>query len=250
MSHWSIWPISVGTIGCVEKSNLTYGINQGEKIEVCSLIWLLKGGSELILVDTGMSHPDWATEHHNPSSRDKSQEPAIALSKLGVYPEDIGIVVCTHLHWDHCFNNFLFPNARIIVQKDEVQYALFPLPIHALAYEATSIGMIPPWLNKPGRLEIIDGDQEIMPGLSVLKLPGHTPGLQGVKVRTKAGDYLIASDFCPLYENWPSKDKGFIPSGIHVDLFQYYDSVKKLSTFAGVILPGHDPKVLDKKSYP
>ena len=185
MDHWTIWPISVGTIGHVEKSNLTFGRNQGEKIDICSLMYLLRGGQDLILVDTGMSDPDWATKYHHPSTRHPSQEPVEALARLGVSPEQISIVICTHLHWDHCFNNSLFKKARIIVQREEIQYALFPLPIHALYYEAFSLGMTPPWLNDIARFEIIDRDREIVPGISVIKLPSHTTGIQGVNVETK-----------------------------------------------------------------
>lgn len=250
MDHWTIWPISVGTIGHVEKSNLTYARNQGEKLDVCSVMYLLKGGSELILVDTGMSDPDWASKYHHPSTRDESQEPIKALAKLGVAPEEISIVICTHLHWDHCFNNSLFTKARIIVQRDEIQYALFPLPIHALYYEAFSIGMTPPWLRSISSFEIIDGDQEIAPGISMIKLPSHTPGFQGVNVKTKKGNYLVGSDFCPLFENWPGKNKEPIPSGIHVNLLDYYDSFRKVNTFADFVLPGHDIKVLEQKCYP
>jgi N-acyl homoserine lactone hydrolase len=250
MSKWTIWPISVGTIGQVEKSNLTFGHHQGEKLDVCSVMYLLKGGSELILVDTGMSEPDWASKYHHPSFRDESQKPNVALSKLGVAPEEIGIIICTHLHWDHCFNNSLFTNARIIVQKAEIQYALFPLPIHALYYEAFSIGMTPPWLKDIGRFEAVDGDLEIASGVSVVRLPSHTPGFQGVSVKTRKGIYLIGSDFCPLFENWPNMDKEPIPSGIHVNLVDYYDSFKKVSTVAEFILPGHDLKVLEEEFYP
>ena len=89
MSDWTIWPISVGTIGHVEKSNLTFARDQGLKIDVCSLMYLLRGGPELILVDTGMSDPDWAAQYHHPSTRDESQDPVKALAKLGVAPEEI-----------------------------------------------------------------------------------------------------------------------------------------------------------------
>jgi N-acyl homoserine lactone hydrolase len=143
MSAWTIFPICVGTIKQVEKSNYTYGLNQGIKIDGCSLIYVLKGGSEPIIIDTGMSEPGWASQHHYPSSRERSQEPLIALQKMGISCDDIRTVILTHLHWDHCFNNHLFPKARFLVQKDEIQYALFPLPIHALYYEAPSLGMTP-----------------------------------------------------------------------------------------------------------
>ena len=72
MNDLTIWPIHVGTIKGVEKSNLTYGINQGVKIDVPSIIYLIKGGPELIVVDTGMSDPEWATRYHHPATRTPS----------------------------------------------------------------------------------------------------------------------------------------------------------------------------------
>jgi len=250
MNNWTILPIFVGTMSQTEKSNLTYGRDQGKKIDVCSLMYFLKGGQELIMVDTGMSDPDWASKYHHPSSRNESQDPITALSRLGVAPEEINIVICTHLHWDHCFNNSLFTKARIIIQKDEIQYALFPLPIHALYYEAFSIGMTPSWLKDISRFEIIDGDRDIAPGISVVKIPSHTPGFQGVNVKTEKGNYLIGSDFCPLFENWPGRDKEPIPSGIYVNLLDYYKSFEKVNLFADFILPSHDLRVLEHESYP
>ena len=250
MNAWTIFPVSVGTMKQVEKSNYTYGSNQGIKLDVCSLIYVLKGGPEPIIVDTGMSEPGWATQYHHLSSRDRSQEPLAALQKLGISCDEIRTVIFTHLHWDHCFNNAIFPKARFLVQKDEIQYALFPLPIHALYYEAPSVGKTPPWLKDIGRFEVIDGDREILPGVSIVKLPGHTPGFQGINVNTRKGNYLVGSDFCPLFENWPSMDKEPIPSAIHVNLLDYFQSFKKAATFAEFVLPGHDLKVLEQESYP
>jgi len=249
-NHWTIWPTSMGNVHDVEKSNFTYAQNYGEKITLTSLVYLLKGGPKLILLDTGMSDPDWAQQYHSPSSREKFQEPLTALANLQVTPEEIDIVILTHLHWDHCFNISLFPNSRIIVQKDEVQYALFPLPIHNIYYEALSMGMTPVWLKDISRLEIVDGDLEVVPGVSIVKLPGHTPGFQGVNIKTEKGYHLIAGDLCPLFENWPDMDKEPIPPGIHVNLVDCYDSYRKARAFAQLILPGHDMKVLEYESFP
>jgi N-acyl homoserine lactone hydrolase len=97
---------------------------------------------------------------------------------------------------------------------------------------------------------VIDGDQEVLPGVSIVKLPGHTPGFQGINVSTRKGNYLIGGDFCPLFENWPSIDKEPVPSGVHLNLLDCYNSFKKVATFAKFILPGHDFKLLEHESYP
>lgn len=250
MNELTIWPIHVGTISRIEKSNLTYGIDQGVKVDVPSIIYVVKGGPELIVVDTGMSNAEWATKYHHPSTRTPSQEPLQAFLNAGLDPDEVKIVILTHLHWDHCSNNSLFKNAKLFIQRDEVNYALFPLPIHTIFYESLLIGMNPPWLNDIQRLEIIEGDKEIFGGLKILKIPSHSPGFQGVNVKTKKGNYFIGSDFCPLLENWKGEWRSSIPSGIHVDLADYYQSFKKVEGLTDFVLPGHDLRIFNQVFYP
>ena len=250
MSELSIWPIQAGVMPGGDKSHLTHGMNQGVKIDGVSIVYAIKGAKENIIVDSGISDPEWAEKyHHYKIIRD--QDPAGGLRKIGLRPDDIDIVICTHLHWDHCFNNDLFKNAKIIVQKDEIRYAIAPLPLHALFYESQLIKMRPPWLKAIENIEIVDGDMEISPGIDVVKVPGHTPGSQGVNVRTAKGNYFIASDFCPLFDNWegvpPLKH---VVSPIHVNLEDYYDSFEKVEKIADFVLPGHDMKVFERESYP
>ena len=234
----------------LEKSNFTYGMNQGIKIQPPILMWLIEGAGKNILVDTGCSDPEWASRYHHPIERKVQEEPIKAIEGLGLKPEDIDIVVNTHLHWDHCFNNHLFPNARILVQADELRYAISPLPCHATYYESQLIGMTPPWLKALDRIETVEGDLEIEKGITLVSLPGHTPGIQGVLVELESGSCLIAGDNCPLFENWQGNEQAnHIPSGIHVDLRDCYDSFKEMESIADTVLPGHDLKVLEKEVY-
>jgi N-acyl homoserine lactone hydrolase len=247
---FTIWPINVGTIKDVEKSNLTYGVDHGVKIDVSSVIYVIQGERDLVVVDTGMSNVEWATKHHHTCERKAFQEPLQALLNAGFNPEEVTMVILTHLHWDHCSNNGLFKNARFFVQKEEVNYALFPLPLHGVYYESPIIGMTPPWLGALDRFEILESDKEILDGISILKIPSHSPGFQGVKVETKKGRYFIGGDFCPLFENWKDKSGNFVPSGIHVNLEDYYKSFNLVKNQADFVLPGHDPKIFDQVCYP
>ncbi|MCX5908389.1 MAG: N-acyl homoserine lactonase family protein, partial [Deltaproteobacteria bacterium] len=195
-------------------------------------------------------NPEWCTKYHGYNlSRYQSVEEG--LKKVGLHPDEIDIVICTHLHWDHCFNNDQFKNARIIVQRDEIRYAVTPLPMHALYYESQLIKMRPPWLKAIERIELIEGDREICPGVTVIKIPGHTPGFQGVNVKTAKGNYFIAGDFCPLFENWVgSPTLKHIVSPIHLNLEDYFASFAMVEEIADFVLPGHDPKVFEKEFYP
>ncbi len=250
MSSLRIRPISTGRFSAMEKSNFTFGMDQGVKIQSPVLMWYIEGAGKRILVDSGGGDPTWSARYHRPLERSEEEDPVTAIKMLGLSPADIDIILLTHLHWDHCFNNDLFPNAKIIVQDEEIHYAMNPLPCHTLIYESQLIGMTPPWLKSLDRMEIIKGEREIEPGITLITLPGHTPGFQGVLVNLKSGRYMITGDTTPLWENWEGDARGFrIPSGVHVSLTDYYNTFKKIASLADQVLPGHDMRVLQKKVY-
>ena len=250
MANLRIIPLSTGRFLEAEKSNFTYGMDQGVKIQSVVLMWYIEGAEKKILVETGGSDPDWAATYHHPLKREPHEDPVKAIKNLGLEPSDIDIVVNTHLHWDHCFNNHLFPNARILVQAEELRCAIAPIPTQWLFYESQLIGMTPPWLRALNRTEGIAGERQIEKGITLVPLPGHTPGSQGVLVELKSGRCLIASDLCPLFENWEGNNQvAHIPPGIHVDLSDCYGSFKRMESLADMVLPAHDLKVLDKEIY-
>lgn len=250
MKENKIWPLNLG-FSFVDKGKLVYGA-QGENITAATIAYLIRTRGENILVDTGAGSPEWALKYHK-SRREESEEYEItfALRKLGLSPSDISILINTHLHWDHCFNNHLFKNCDIYLQEEELRFAICPLPIFALAYESQIVGMTPPWLKSLGQIKTVRGDKEILPGISMIHLPGHTPGLQGVRIETEKGVYVIASDLCMLFENWQGNSTlKHIPSSIYVNLIDHYNSFDKLEKISDFMLPGHDPKVFEKESYP
>jgi len=192
MAEITIHPLLVGTWD-TDKSSHTFGFDPGIKTKTFCYIWLIQGANQKILVDTGCGPPQEVNKYHRVMYPGSDKNPIDALAQMGVKAEEVEIVINTHLHWDHCSNNDLFPKARIIVQKRELQYAIAPLPIHALAYESQIINMRPPWLKAIEQIEIVEGDVEIVPKVSVVTLPGHSKGFQGVLVETQKGRYLIAS---------------------------------------------------------
>lgn len=249
MEDLRIRPIQVGTISG-DKSALTYMCNYGVKYEQPALIWYIDGAEKKILVDTGPCDPEWSAKYHWPLTRTPEQEPATALKLAGIDPESIEIVILSHLHWDHAFNNHLFPNAEFIVQEAELRYAICPLPVHANGYEAVTIGMKPDYYTHT-KYTVINGDQQIVPGVSVILTPGHSPGSQCVVVETKKGNYVIASDTVPLFENWEGTGHiKHLPSTIHVGLVEYFESLEKIEKVADFVLPGHDMKVIEHQWYP
>jgi glyoxylase-like metal-dependent hydrolase (beta-lactamase superfamily II) len=238
LKTYQIYPLSAGVVKVPTGSSLP------------CICYLIKGEDTLILVDSG---PPDNEKHIYPVAAEKHGRELLIenLAQLGVKPEDIRILVNTHLHWDHCYNNDLFPNARVYVQQKEIQSALNPLPYHYQYYEAIQAGYTPGWLKSATQFEAIDGDYDMCDGIRLVTLPGHSPGFQGVLVNTTSGRYLIASDAIPFLANWEDREYGMPrPSMIYTDLAAYYDSFRKMISITNYVLPGHDEKAFDRPVYP
>jgi len=237
---YEIRPLHVGTL-TVDKSTLTYMRGFGEKIEVPCIMWLIQGQGRTVIVDTGPPDEESSISNHGPMVRTPDQDPERALEIAGIEPKSVETVVLTHLHWDHAYNNHLFPRARFLVQQRELDYARNPLPIHAHGYESPAAGYSQDHIRGT-QWTTLDGDEEIYPGMRLLLTPGHTPGLQAVSVETQGGQVIIASDNVPLMENWRGEPPliPHLPSGIHVDLGEYFQSLDRLGETGARILPGHD----------
>ncbi len=241
----TIKPLYLGEIE-VPKSILVSLNTEGKNIRSACIGWYIEGADQKIVVDTGPAGKEWGEKYHRKMKRGESDTLAAALEKIGVAKEEVRIVINTHLHWDHCYGNRELPNAKYIVQRDELKYAISPLPRDERMYEIDLPD--PPFFKFFNRIEAVDGDCEIVPGVRVIKTPGHTPGSQGVCVETSRGIYVIAGDNFPLYEN--IGDGSPWPPGIFLNLRDFYQSAQRMFDIADYILPGHDPSVFDRIIYP
>jgi N-acyl homoserine lactone hydrolase len=167
-----------------------------------------------VLVDTGVGGPpdlltDW---------RVVNRSAADALADLDLAPADIGLVINTHLHFDHCGQNAVFPHAAFHVQRAELDRA---------KREAPDLYHWFDFMN--ARFELLDGDTEILPGLSVITTPGHTVGHQSVVVASADGstDVLIGdAAYTPRQYLEPASDD--LPPGQADDLAAWRDSLTKI----------------------
>lgn len=241
---YTIRPIFHGVFIDFDKSLFTYKQDPGVKIDVPLVSYLVEGDGLTVLVDAGPPNPKLAKGMtHRKVERATFLKKE--LQKMGVETEQIDFIILTHLHWDHSYNLELFPGVPIYVQKRELQYAVAPLPSDSVPYCYDPRNGKPSWFTGFQQMRVVDGDAEVAPGISLALLPGHTPGIQGVRVETEEGVYLIASDTYPLYENYEKMS----PSGIHVDLKEWFASYEKTKKICDFILPGHDMRVLDRKIY-
>jgi len=245
MKSHQIIPIDVGHFTALPKQTCMYRMHREVTYEAPCIFWYVQGTRDNILVDLGPPEPALCLADHGFTiKRTAEQEPVNALRMHGLSPEDVKTVLVTHLHWDHANGFHLFKNARFLIQRKEVEYAIAPLPCHRSLYYEKSLGR-PTFVDYLDRIEQIDGDCEIEEGVKAVFIPSHSPGFQGVSVRTEKGEYFIAGDAVGLFECWESVPP--VPSGIFNNLEQYYESMKKIS---GFVLPGHDARVFDQTIYP
>jgi N-acyl homoserine lactone hydrolase len=226
---------------------VTYQRGWGKHRRLPMIMFVITGGEYPIVVDSGTPQQDFVRDYFKYTSFEKSaaEAPLTVLEQAGIEPAAVRQVAFTHLHWDHCSNLDLFPNATFTVQDTELRYAVKPIPLHNRAYQHLP-GTQPPWTSVLSRVSAVHGAVEIAPGVSTVPLPGHTPGSQGVLVETEKGRYLLAGDCLDSYDNWAG-DAGadHIPSGSFSNLIEYTESFRRIESLDCEPIPSHDQRVLD-----
>jgi len=219
-------------------------------------VWLVTDGHTRILVDGGM--PD-AAEVTRRLKIDGSGGGHGALRRMlesvGTVPEQIDYVVLTHLHFDHGANLDLFPDACVVVQRDELTHAVDPVPTQRLFFFKESLAHLLT-RKRPGKLRVVEGDFELVPGVQVLKVPGHTPGMHIPIVATERGKVAVVSDLGDHYRNWyPSSPRAtrhplnylsdaFLPSPIRSETERtYLHSMRRVMDAADIVIPAHDTRI-------
>ena len=246
----AIRALCVGRVFGLPKPSFTYLRGLGETLDLPLIMFVIEGGESPVVVDTGADVNRAWDLHRIRMEQTEAEQPDVALRSVGIDPDDVRMVVNTHLHWDHSSNNHLFPNAQVIVQQRELDYARRPVPWHRVHFEAMPDSPPAAWQRGESQLTPIAGDTEIAPGVTAVTLPGHTPGSQGVLVETAAGRYLIAGDCLYLYENWEGDDQvDHIPVGLYTDLVAYDESLRKIETLDCRVIPSHDFRVLDRQPF-
>lgn len=248
-AEYKIYPLEVGYFPDQDQSKITYLKGAGVKAYAPCLVFVVRGCGLTFLVDTGVPDPEYSEKYFHTVIQTEEMKLPNALARLGLTPADMDFVVCTHLHWDHTFNNALFHGKKMYVQKKEIEFALDPWPIFRHAYEHYKCGLSPHWAESLADFEYVDGDTELAPGIKLISIPGHSPGSQGVLVDTADGSYLIAGDAIPAYVNWETPGHQMI--GVFSSMRQQLETFKKLDAIEGLkVLPGHDKRVLEHDVYP
>ncbi|HEX8671963.1 MAG TPA: MBL fold metallo-hydrolase [Longimicrobium sp.] len=175
---------------------------------------LVETPDELVLIETGLGNKEDEKFRgiygvDNASGAGRPDRVHDSLAAAGFRAEDVGIVVNTHLHFDHAGGNtyrdeagevrLSFPNARYFVQRGEWDWA-------HLKNERTQASYLPDNFEPvmaAGRLELVEGDVEIVPGISVYRTPGHCPHHQSVLVSSGGETACFLADVLPTFAHLP-----------------------------------------------
>ncbi|HEY8519434.1 MAG TPA: N-acyl homoserine lactonase family protein [Gammaproteobacteria bacterium] len=205
-------------------------------------VWAIVGQGRTFVVDTGFDEA-MARKRGRRIVNPVEQ----GLEALGIRHDEVRDVIITHMHYDHCGNGALFPNARFHVQDAEMEYVTGrSMCHHALnhAFEAEDAARMVHRVFA-GRVEFHDGTDEIAPGITVHKLGGHTKGLQCVRVATRRGAVVLASDASHFYAHMET-GRAFPVLYDLAELLEGYKTIRRLASSAAHVIPGHDPLVLER----
>jgi glyoxylase-like metal-dependent hydrolase (beta-lactamase superfamily II) len=205
-------------------------------------IWAIVGPHGNYVVDTGFDEAMAKKRGRvlvNPIAK--------GLAALGIAPDAVEDVIISHLHYDHCGNHDLFPRARYHLQDVEMAYSTGRCMCHAemrVPFEADDVVAM---VRKvfAGRVAFHDGDDELAPGITLHHIGGHSKGLQCVRVKTRRGHVVLASDASHLYAHM-NEGRVFPVTYSVADTLEGYATLKKLADSPDHIVPGHDPQVLEQ----
>jgi glyoxylase-like metal-dependent hydrolase (beta-lactamase superfamily II) len=214
-----------------------------DRFPISYYVWLAVSGDEAVLFDAGFT-PETAARRGN---REYLRSPMDTIRSLGVDPDAIPHVVLSHLHYDHTGHLRDFPGARIVLQERELAFWTSRHAArgeHAHLAEPGDIAYLVEQ-NLNGRVRLVDGVHEVAPGVTAHRLGGHTPGLQVLRVATEAGHVVLAADGSHFYENI-GRDRPYAVVNHLPSMYEAFDAMRALAGAEELIVPGHDPRVLDR----
>jgi len=231
VTTYSIHPLEIGRRRA-DSALFMFLTDPGVEIEIAYRLWVLRSGEQLFVVDTG---PPLEEAHRRGITRVREIDEALA--EVGVRGEDVRTVVLTHLHWDHAANAAKFPNAVYLAQRGEIEFFRSHAREHPAMNRFFSHQAYLGTLIDQGRIRPIDGDQPIAPGLTAMRVGGHTPGSQMLVVDAVEGTSVITGDAIPLHRNYLENS----PSGIVVNTLEAIAALERVRALRpAVIYTGHD----------
>jgi glyoxylase-like metal-dependent hydrolase (beta-lactamase superfamily II) len=208
---------------------------------------LVRAAGKTIVVETG-NGTKWDAKQRSIYAVQEGDPLLDSLGRHGVRPPDVDLVINTHLHFDHAGGNTriesgravpAFPRARYVVQRAELEYAEKPTERDRASYFAEN------WrpITEASRWELADGDQEILPGISVECIPGHNLAIQAVLLKGGGKTLAFVADLLPTRHHIP------LPWIMAYDLYPMRTLETKrvwlprMVKGDWIVVFGHDPEV-------
>lgn len=207
-------------------------------------VWAIVGKRKTWVVDTGFTHEVAAMR-----GRTLQRLPREGLELIGVDAAKVEDVIVTHLHYDHAGTLSDFANARFHLHDDEMAYATGRCMCHGVLRAPYHVDDVCTMVRKvyAEQVDFHDVDEEVAPGISVHLCAGHAKGLMSVRVNTRRGQVVLASDASHFYMNMEEKKPFPIVWSVG-DMLESWEKLKRLADSPKHVVPGHDPLVL--KRYP
>lgn len=242
--EYEVFAIRYATRPANRRDNFVGGDPHDAPMPMDYYVWLVRNAQRTFVVDTGF-HASMAVKRN----RQYLRSPKEGLAMLGVDAAEVRDVIITHLHYDHVGTFDDFPKARFHLQDAEMSFATGRHMCHGYfshSYEVDEVvGMVR--LVYGERVAFHDGTHELAPGLSVHLIGGHTAGLQCVRVKTRKGWLVLASDASHYYEHMRT-NRCFTLALNLGDMVNGYETMRSLAASPEHIIPGHDPLVM--RRYP
>jgi glyoxylase-like metal-dependent hydrolase (beta-lactamase superfamily II) len=233
--RYRVTAVNVGNMR-VDASEMSYGRGYGMQVDIPVWCAAVEGNGKRIIVDTGISDPQWVARLMCPAWQAPEQTIDGALERLGWTRSSVDMVINSHLHHDHCANNAAFPQAEFFVSLAEWEYAQAPLSTQRVLYNNS-------WLASPLGLfdyTLVQDDYfDVLPGLRLVKTPGHTPGHQSLLVNTDEGVLCVSGDAVNSRESLADG----VPCGLLWSTEAGLSSVQRIRGLADRILMCHDTEI-------
>ena len=236
---WQVWAVRTATAERPARDNYLYPADRTGTEPIDFVVFVAAYGDDVIVVDTGFSAAAGQRR-----GRILTLTAADAVRAAGLDPAAVRTVVLSHLHYDHAGNVNDFPQAQILLQRAELQYAAGPAMRHHRLSHFFEVDDVVNVIRRlfAGTVTAIDGRHDVAPGFELHLVAGHTRGLQVARIHTERGWIVLACDGVHYFDNITGRN----PFPALVDLEQVLDGYERIEALADSpahIVPGHDPRL-------